>query len=197
MYFENAKQDGEACLSGMTTRRVMTTLAQICQQLAKFPDTNQFGSQFVKPNHKLYLHQALDFLNFGNNLTEPPDCFSTFRMTSCLSDLGEYDATVDCQKRAWFLAGNKSYHNFPILCLYMYDIIHKEDFNRTLLTDFLCLLIRGKIKYGWRPMQKTYQFLYKRKYKLTMRLLRKIITPEMQLHMDEKLVLDDFLKNSV
>ena len=132
----------------MTTRRVMTTLAQICQQLTKYPDTNQFGSQFVKPNHKIYLHQALYFLNFGNNLAEPPDCFSTFRMASCLSDFGEYDAAVDCQKRAWFLAGNKSYHNFRILCLYMYDIIPKEDFNRTLLTDFLCLLIRGKIKYG-------------------------------------------------
>ena len=193
MYLENAKQDGEACLSGMTTRRVMSTLAQICQQLAKFPNTNKFGSQFVKPNNKIYLHQALDFLNFGNNLAEPPDCFSTYRMASCLSDLGEYDAAVACQKRAWFLAGNKSYHNFRILCLYMYDIIHKEDFNQTLLTDFLCLLIRGKIKYGCTPMQKTYTFLYKRKYRLTMRLLRKIIIHEMQLHRDEKLVLRDFL----
>ena len=46
-------------------------------------------------------------------------------------------------------------------------------------------------------MQKTYQFVYKRKYKLTMRLLRKIITPEMQLHMDEKLVPHDFFKKTV
>lgn len=44
-YLKKAKEDGHECFMCMPTRRDMNILAEICQTLAKFPDTYAHGPE--------------------------------------------------------------------------------------------------------------------------------------------------------
>jgi hypothetical protein len=55
----------------MPTRRDMTILAEICQTLAKFPDTYAHGPESLTSKKDMF--DALDYMHYANNLGEPID----------------------------------------------------------------------------------------------------------------------------
>ena len=54
------------CYLSKGTLKDMTILADMCQKLAKFPDTYKYGPQFVRVKH--HLCKAIDYLYYGNRI---------------------------------------------------------------------------------------------------------------------------------
>jgi tetratricopeptide (TPR) repeat protein len=146
-YLEKAKRDGHECFMCMPTRRDMTILAEICQTLAKFPDTYAHGPESLTSKKDMF--DALDYMHYANNLGEPTDNYSAYRMASCLFDLGEYEKAVEWQQRALFLAGDRSSSSFFMLCIFMLALTGGKCIDKNVVTRFVSFLIIGKRQGLW------------------------------------------------
>ena len=183
-YLKTAKEDGHQCFLCMPTRKDMNMLAEICQILAKFPDAYAHGPESL--TSKKDLLDALDYMHYSNNLGEPPDNHSAYRMASCLFDLGEYEKSVEWQQRTLFLAGDRSSSAFFMLCLFMLALIEEKCMDKNIVTRFVSFWINGKRKYGEAEMKDHYKRLYNKKRIVLMNLLETIITDHEAMSIDDK-----------
>jgi hypothetical protein len=62
-YLKEAKKDGHECFMCMPTRKDMNMLAEICQTLAKFPNTNTYGPESLTSKKDLF--DALDYMHYA------------------------------------------------------------------------------------------------------------------------------------
>ena len=149
-YLQKAMQDGHLCFTTRSTRKDMTILAEICQKLAKFPNTSKYGPQFVSQTN--YLHQALDYLLYATYLSDPPEIHWTFRLASCLFDLGEYEQAVEWQRKAWFLSSPSNSFCFYVMCLFMLTMFEERNIWKNAdekhFREFLYVLYYAKNKHG-------------------------------------------------
>jgi hypothetical protein len=97
---ENAKKDGHICFKSNNTRRDMTVLAET------FPSLRDYGPEFVKKK-KHYLHEALDYLLYATHSGDPIEYHWTNMISSCLFDLGEYEKTIEWQRKSWLLSARQ------------------------------------------------------------------------------------------
>ena len=193
-YLKKAKKDGHECFMCMPTRRDMTILAEICQTLAKFPDTYAHGPESLTSKKDMF--DALDYMHYANNLGEPIDNHSAYRMASCLFDLGEYEKAVEWQQRALFLAGDRSSSSFFMLCIFILALTKEKCIDKNVVTRFVSFLIIGKRKYGEAEMNTHYKRLYNKKKIVLINLLETIIVTDhgaMSIDDKEKEVVSDCL----
>ncbi|XP_063423305.1 uncharacterized protein LOC134707474 isoform X2 [Mytilus trossulus] len=172
-YLQKAKEDGEVMFKSQNTRKDITLLAEICQKLAKFPDSYKYGPNYV---HKRgHLHQALDYLFYASYLGDRPDFHFANRKASCLFDLGEYARAIEWQSKAWLLSSPSTQKSFNLICSYMVSMFEDDmqiPFDQ-LKREFLYALVYGKTKY--QNITWSIENLYKKNQNGLLKLLTAII----------------------
>ncbi|XP_063423306.1 uncharacterized protein LOC134707475 [Mytilus trossulus] len=197
-YLQKAKSDGHTCFKSKTTRKDMTILAEVCQKLAKFPDigTNQCGPEFVRDAN--YLYQALDYLFYSTYLGDPPEYHWTFRVASCLFDLGEYEQAIEWQRKAWFPSNASSSYAFYMLCIYMLTMFEQRKMwaksDNPFFREFLYILIYGKNKY--KDIKRNLKGLYQIRRKEILRFFREVMQLK-PMRIDEKNILETCLDHFI
>ena len=172
-YLLKAKHDGEKIFKSENTQRDIIILAEICQKLAKFPKTNEYGRTYVHTHS--YLHQALDYLFYASYLNDRHDFHFANRKASCLFDLGEYAHAIEWQSKTWLLSSDSTQKPFNLLCRYMVTMFEDDlqiPFDQ-LVKEFLYALIYGKTKY--QNITWSIENLYKKNQKGLLKLLTAII----------------------
>ncbi|XP_063420036.1 uncharacterized protein LOC134705203 [Mytilus trossulus] len=191
-YLKKAKSDGHTCFKSKTTRKDMTVLAEVCQKLAKFPNTNECGPEFVRDPD--YLHQSLDYLFYSTYLGDPPEYHWTQRTASCLFDLGEYDQAIEWQRKAWFLSKITFSYAFDTLCIYMLTIFERktlsEKLDHPIFREFLYILIYGENKY--KDITRNLEGLYKKRKTEMHQFLKEVMKLD-PIRTDEKRILQKCL----
>ncbi|VDI38547.1 Hypothetical predicted protein [Mytilus galloprovincialis] len=112
----NARKDGLLLMKEHFVTSDYCDLATVCQYLAKFPQCNDFGEQFVKDVE--YINEALDHVNTSLHLKGQTFAIANI-FGSILFDLGEYETAAAWATRALLLTKIQNPTNITNICWYM------------------------------------------------------------------------------
>jgi hypothetical protein len=163
----------------------MMVLAETCQKLAKFPSLRDYGPEV-----------ALDNLFYATHSGDPFDYHWTNRVSSRLFDLGQYEKSIEWQRKSWFLSAPSNSNSFYILCTYMLTRYARDDHLKPImepsLREFVYILTYGRNKY--KDITRNIKGIYKMKPYEICKLLTAVIEEKaITVREDEKIILQHCL----